>query len=442
MKPAAICAAIFSLAAAAIAKPPPPKAHPIANGTFIQDYLCRNWTDATWLAEFRYMKALGMRYMVFGAVADGKTHTCVYPTSLPGYHLVEPNTDPLGACLRNAEKAGIRVFVGLNFHGDWWARGSYDSAWLNSQMEEGNRIADELYNRYHARYPRAFYGWYWVWEVDNISAQSPSKAATLSGALDVSVRHLKSLNPGMPVMLCPFMNYRLGTPALYRGFWERVFASCALGRGDIFAPQDCVGAGGLTLDNFAQWFAALRKAVDTKPGLVFWSDTETFYQDDWTSATLNRFVRQLKGVQPYVEGSITFAWSHYYSPNNVDAGWQKTYAGYVRTGKLESVPPSTPRHLRAARQANGTVRVTWEASTDNVGICGYYVFRNGVRVSRQQGSKGLTNRKGPQTTYIDRPTAQPPRASYEVQAYDFAGNVSRRVGPVSPVVVPATVKSN
>ena len=420
-----------ALAGAAAAKPPARKAHPIANGTFIQDYLCRNWTDATWQAEFKYMKALGMRYMVFGSVVDGKAHTAVYPTSIPGYRLLEAKTDPLGACLRNAEKAGIRVFVGLNFHGDWWGKGSYDSAWLNAQMEEGNRFADEMYERYHAQYPKAFYGWYWVWEVDNINAQAPAKRETVANALDISVRRLKGLNPGMPVMLCPFMNYRLGSPEQYRAFWEYIFGHCALGKGDIFAPQDCVGAGGLNMENFTSWFAALRKAVDTKPGLLFWSDTETFYQDDWTPATLDRFTRQLKGVQPYVSGSMTFAWSHYYSPNNVSSGWQKTYGDYVRTGVLESVPPSTPRNLRAVRQANGDIRVTWEPSTDNAGVCGYYVFRNGVRVSRQRGTMGLTHRKGPQTTYIDRATPAASGAKYEVQAQDFAGNVSRRVGPVS-----------
>lgn len=421
----------LAVAGTSTAKPPVPKAHPIANGTFIQDYLCRNWTDATWQAEFKYMKALGMRYVVFGSVVDGKERTAVYPTSIPGYRLVEANTDPLGACLRNAEKAGIQVFVGLNFHGDWWSKGANDSAWLNAQMEEGNRFADEMYARYHSRYPKAFYGWYWVWEVDNIDAASPAKRANVSNALDISVRHLKSLNPGMPVMLCPFMNCRLGTPDEYRAFWEYVFAHSALGKGDIFAPQDCVGAGGLNIDNFASWFAALRKAVDTKPGLLFWSDAETFSQDDWTSATLDRFTRQLKGVQPYVQGSITFAWSHYYSPNNVSAGWQRTYGGYVRTGKLESVPPTAPRSLLAVRAANGDVRVTWKPSTDNVGVCGYYVFRNGVRVSRQQGTKGFTHRIGPQTAFVDRAAVAAVGAKYEVQAYDFAGNVSRKVGPVT-----------
>ena len=35
--------------------------------------------------------------------------------------------------------------------------------------------------------------------------------------------------------------------------WTNVFAQTDFRPGDIFAPQDCVGAGGLNLDNLWEW---------------------------------------------------------------------------------------------------------------------------------------------------------------------------------------------
>jgi hypothetical protein len=274
------------VAAATVAKPAPKtpsplRGHPVARGTFVQDWLVADWDDAAWQAEIRAMKQVGMDIIVFGSTADGKSRETSYPTGVTGFTPMKGGADPVDACLRNAERSGMHVFLGLNFSSDWWRKGANDPEWLYGQMEEGNAIASDLYRRYAAKYPKAFRGWYWVWEVDNAGYNTPEQRRTLAKALDISVRHLKSLDPKLPVMLCPFMNYRLGTPDEYRAMWTDVFANCALGKGDIFAPQDCVGAGGLRLQDVDAWFAALKKAVATRPDLRFWSDTETFIQEDW-----------------------------------------------------------------------------------------------------------------------------------------------------------------
>lgn len=138
-------------------------------------------------------------------------------------------------------------------------------------MKRGNAIATELYQKYHSRYPGTFYGWYWVWEVDNYNFRFQTWENVLVAALNVQLDHLTALDPALPFLFCPFMNYRLGTAAQYRDFWTRVFARTHLRPGDIFAPQDCVGAGGLTMDNFTTWFAehhqfCLYALLQPKPG--------------------------------------------------------------------------------------------------------------------------------------------------------------------------------
>lgn len=406
---------------------PEPAQHPVARGTFIQEYLVRDWTDDQWQAEFRALREVGMEYLVFGSTADSKEHVTYYPTRIPGYRLAPGYGDTIEACLRNAKKANFKVFVGLNFHADWWKKSARDAPWLLQQMEDGNAIAKELWERYGRNYPTTFYGWYWVWEVDNLNFRTPEHIATLTKALDTNVRYLKTLTPDKPVMLCPFMNYRLGKPESYQKMWETVFAESALGKGDIFCPQDCVGAGGLTMGNYKEWFAALKKAVATKPGLRFWVDTETFTQEDWTSATVGRYVQQMKDIQPYVENIITFAYSHYYSPNTVGGGFHRTYAEYVRTGKLETTAPPAPTNFQATRTDSGKVRLQWHTPANKSDICGYYVYRDGTLISRKQIGKNKVLDTSETLEVVDeKPGADPQTVRYILQSYDYAGNVSPR----------------
>ena len=79
----------------------------------------------------------------------------------------------------------------------------------------------------------------------------------------------------------------------------------------------------------------------------------------------------------------------------------------------DTVRPSPPTHLRIER-AGREIALRWHESTDDVGVEGYRIFRNGRlvgQVSRLRFGETL-RRRG------TRPT-------YEVRAYDAAGNVSR-----------------
>jgi len=62
------------------------KSHPKADGTFIQLDMAYAWDDLKWQREFRYMKEVGMHYLVamgISLTSKGETKT-VYPTSIPG----------------------------------------------------------------------------------------------------------------------------------------------------------------------------------------------------------------------------------------------------------------------------------------------------------------------------------------------------------------------
>ncbi|MGK5678216.1 discoidin domain-containing protein [Actinoplanes sp. URMC 104] len=82
------------------------------------------------------------------------------------------------------------------------------------------------------------------------------------------------------------------------------------------------------------------------------------------------------------------------------------------SGGGDTQAPSVPGNLAFTQPGGDQIRLTWSASTDNVGVAGYDVFANGVLRTSLTG-----------LTYTD---TQPASATvtYQVRAKDAAGNVS------------------
>lgn len=68
-----------------------------------------------------------------------------------------------------------------------------------------------------------------------------------------------------------------------------------------------------------------------------------------------------------------------WEPSNVPALWK--YVGEGTGGgnpTPDTTPPSVPSGLTSSSVTNTSVNLTWNASTDNVGVTGYEVYRNGT----------------------------------------------------------------
>lgn len=109
-------------------------------------------------------------------------------------------------------------------------------------------------------------------------------------------------------------------------------------------------------------------------------------------------------------------------------------AGFVVLGRFayaqsaDIAPPSMPGSLSASFTQPAQISVSWSASRDDVGVAGYYLYRNGVLVANTAG-----------TTFTD---VVPVGAyTYAVSAYDAAGNVSLQAGPTAPISVVADTVS-
>jgi chitodextrinase len=76
--------------------------------------------------------------------------------------------------------------------------------------------------------------------------------------------------------------------------------------------------------------------------------------------------------------------------------------------------PTVPTNLNAKVVSSSQIDLTWTASTDNVGVTGYQIYKNGSLIA-------TTNTK---TAYSDTGLAASTTYSYGVAAFDAAGNVS------------------
>jgi chitodextrinase len=77
----------------------------------------------------------------------------------------------------------------------------------------------------------------------------------------------------------------------------------------------------------------------------------------------------------------------------------------------DTVAPSSPTGVAATRTRPRTVALSWQASTDNIGVAGYRVYRDGTLMTT--------------TTVLSYEARAPRRAvTYYVVAFDAAGNVS------------------
>ena len=102
---------------------------------------------------------------------------------------------------------------------------------------------------------------------------------------------------------------------------------------------------------------------------------------------------------------------------------------YTKNG--DTTPPTAPTNLNAKANTPNQVFLTWTRSTDNVGVVGYYIVRNGVTIAKEPIPSSII------TDVYNDETAKPSTAyKYYVFAYDAAGNLSANSNTVSITTPP------
>jgi chitodextrinase len=122
------------------------------------------------------------------------------------------------------------------------------------------------------------------------------------------------------------------------------------------------------------------------------------------------------GLSPSTTYSYTVA--AYDAAGNVSG--QSTTASATTQASSDTIPPSIPTNLSAIAVSSSQINISWTASTDNVGVAGYRIYRNGAQITTTANTAYSDTGLSPSTTY-----------NYTVAAYDAAGNTSAQSNTAS-----------
>ncbi len=93
----------------------------------------------------------------------------------------------------------------------------------------------------------------------------------------------------------------------------------------------------------------------------------------------------------------------------------------------DRTPPTAPTSLTATAASSSSIRLAWNASTDNVGVTGYLVYRGGSQIAKVGGTT---------LAFTDTGLSASTTYSYTVKARDAAGNVSAASNVATATTLP------
>jgi chitodextrinase len=157
------------------------------------------------------------------------------------------------------------------------------------------------------------------------------------------------------------------------------------------------------------------------------------YRNNVPLVTLSSPIRSYQDFSVSAQTHYTYAVAALDAANNQSA---QSAAASVTTPGLpppDTTPPSVPASLTATTQSGGAIQLSWSASTDDTGVAGYHIFRNG---------QALATVPATATSCADTGLTDATSYSYTVNAYDAAGNTSAQSSAATaatPDVTPPTV---
>ena len=108
----------------------------------------------------------------------------------------------------------------------------------------------------------------------------------------------------------------------------------------------------------------------------------------------------------------------------ISGGWGHTVVLFSTVPDTTS--PTVPTGLTASAISTSQVNLSWTASTDNIGVTGYKVYRDGVQVGAPTG-----------TSFNDTGLASATTYSYTIAACDVSGNCSALSAPATATTLAA-----
>ncbi len=315
--------------------------------SFIQSWLCRDWTLERWQQEFAAASDAGMDALILQSVIE-LSHTqtdtsltkqdansftrsqaySMYPTtieSLADCTLSTQNSgDALALALEAAKTEGMQLWIGTISDDRWWNYGwgipeldssgkAYFAAWSEENATLCANVITELETRYGEPYNDVIAGYYYVNEVWNIDAAcAKTDGGQYAEIIGSNINASLAACGERPLMISPFFNPDLSNAEQYGGFWSDIFETAEFRAQDVFAHQDG-GGRECSPDVIREWAGSLKASVDAE-AMRFWINNETF-QTDGTSKPIADLRANYDVTTDLAEEHILFSWNHYYNPH-------------------------------------------------------------------------------------------------------------------------------
>lgn len=414
------------------------------NGTFIQSWMSSSWDDERWEKEVYNMKEAGIEYLILQCLADkgsestGGTWNVYYDSDVEALKDGAFGGDCLEIALKHCQEAGIKVFIGLTMFDDFWNESGFGKQYQEI-CDVASAMIEDIYNKYAEKYEDSFYGWYFTPEISNGYLCQLSINRIIKG-LNTVIDGINKTDATKPLLLSPYYSeYTALGPVATLCNYVRFFDKVNFRDGDIFAPQDAVGAKWVREKNLEMTWKVYKAAVDTCDADVkLWANCENFdgaiaseilggalspkitENTRNVTATLDRFARQMEIASRYAENIITFSYNHYYSPSLVNPAFIETYYDYVENGYVvESEAPKAPSDMSKQQTENG-VELIWNEAEDNFGIAYYRLEKDGKFLARIDMYYGTE-----ETSFTDVNGNM--ESTYTIETIDAAGNSTGKV---------------
>ena len=293
----------------------------VISGTFFQPWIVSTptYTSSRWDLELSDLKNASVNdHIIWQWTVDStpKTRKAYYPTTLANFS--KPSNDQVAYSLAAAQKAGIKVWLGLNWNDEWWTYYANNVTWLTNEFNLSQQIALDLWRKYGGTFGNVIEGFYLTMEVDNDNFATILSQTRLASSYKSLCDYIHT-NMKKKVMVAPFASdYGRMNQNAYQVCWEKILTAAAI---DVINFQDGCGASDdginthTTIKTVGGWFAALRNAIkNVRPTTQLWNDLESFSMDakgNFSPSTEEKIEAQINASKSYVDKISSFAFWHY-----------------------------------------------------------------------------------------------------------------------------------
>ena len=175
------------------------------------------------------------------------------------------------------------------------------------------------------------------------------------------------------------------------------------------APDPATGASAITLSK-----TAVKVAWSDNPSATYDETAFEIYRSTQSGGPYDLVQINEANVLSYTDTDLQSGQPYYYVIRAVNENGAATLSNETSaTTQSDTNAPTAPLSLTLVSNSTTTVTLSWAASTDDVGVDQYFVYRNGTRVSVTDETSTTIFNLTPDAVY-----------NFTVKAVDLSGNLS------------------